>query len=83
MMNQAKGVANDMAGKAQDAFGQAAGDAAAQLQGKIRQAAGKAQKSFGDALSEFRDAARSNPLATLAVIAGVGFLAGVLWSRRD
>jgi len=49
--------------------------------GKIRQAAGKAQKSFGDAISDFRDAASSNPLATLAVIAGVGLIANS-WSTR-
>ncbi len=83
MMDQAKGVANNVVGKAQDAFGGATGDVSTQAQGKLRQVAGKAQKNFGDAVSSFQDAALSNPVAALAVVAGVGFLLGVLWSRRD
>jgi uncharacterized protein YjbJ (UPF0337 family) len=83
MMDQAKGVANNVVGKAQDAFGGATGDMATQAQGKVRQAAGKAQKTFGDALSGFQDAALTNPIAAVAVVAGVGFLLGILWSRRD
>jgi uncharacterized protein YjbJ (UPF0337 family) len=83
MLDQAKGVAKDVAGKAQDAFGGATGDVGTQIEGKIRQGVGQAQRSFGEAISGFRDAATDNPAATLAVIAGVGFLLGVLWSRRD
>ncbi len=83
MMDQAKGVANNVLGKAQDAFGGATGDVSTQTQGKVRQAAGKAQKTFGDALSGFQDAALTNPITAVAVVAGVGFLLGMLWSRRD
>jgi uncharacterized protein YjbJ (UPF0337 family) len=83
MLDQAKGIAEDVAGKAQDAFGGATGDVATQIEGKIRQGVGKAQKSFGEVVSRFSDAAASNPAATLAVVAGLGFLLGVLWSRRD
>lgn len=83
MLDQAKGIAKDVAGKAQDAFGGATGDVATQMEGKIRQGVGKAQKSFGEAVSGFSDAASSNPVATLAAVAGIGFLLGVLWSRRN
>jgi uncharacterized protein YjbJ (UPF0337 family) len=83
MINQAEGVANDVVGKAQDAYGGATGDFATQLQGKARQAAGKAQKTYGEALSGMRDAAVSSPFATLAAAAGIGFVLGVIWARRD
>lgn len=83
MMDQAKGTVKDVVGKAQDALGGAAGDAATQIQGKARQAAGKVQKSYGEAVDGLRDAATSNPITTLAVVAGVGFFLGVMWSRRD
>jgi uncharacterized protein YjbJ (UPF0337 family) len=83
MIDQAKGVANDVVGKAQDAYGGATGDFATQLKGKARQAAGKAQQTYGEALSTVRDAAASSPVASLAVAAGIGFLLGVLWTRRE
>jgi uncharacterized protein YjbJ (UPF0337 family) len=83
MLDQAKGIAKEVVGRAQDAYGAAAADTANQVQGKVRQAAGKAQRSYGDAISSFREAAVSNPAATLAVVAGIGFVLGMLWSRRD
>jgi uncharacterized protein YjbJ (UPF0337 family) len=83
MMDQAKGTVKDVVGRAQDAFGGAAEDAATQIAGKARQAAGKAQQSYGQAIVGLRDAATSNPIATMAAVAGVGFLLGIIWSRRD
>jgi ElaB/YqjD/DUF883 family membrane-anchored ribosome-binding protein len=87
MMEQARGTVKDVVGKAQDAIAEAAGDAAAQMQKRARKAAGKMQrrlqKSYGEAVEGLRDAASSNPAATLAVVAGIGFLLGVMWSRRE
>lgn len=83
MMDQAKGTVKDIAGKAQDALGGVTGDAATQIQGKVRQAAGNVQKSYGAAVDGLRNVATGNPIATLAVTAGLGFLLGVFWSRRD
>jgi uncharacterized protein YjbJ (UPF0337 family) len=82
MMDQAKGTVKEVVGKAQDAFGGAAGEAATQFEGKVRQAAGKLQKSYGGAAEGLRDAVISNPVAALAVVAGVGFVLGAMWSRR-
>ena len=74
-------------GRAQDAIVEAAGDAAAQMQKRARKAAGKMQKSlqksYGQAVEGLRDAAAGNPAATLAVVAGIGFLLGAMWSRRE
>ena len=79
MMDQAKGIANEIAGRAQDAFGAATADAGTQFAGKARQVMGKAQQRYGDAVSGLRDAAINNPLAALAVAGGVGFLLGAIW----
>ncbi len=49
------GSAKDFAGKTEAGFGDLAGDAEAQVEGRAREAAGKAQDLYGQA----RDAARS------------------------
>ncbi len=81
--DQIKGSIQDIAGKVQDAVGGATGDPGLQVKGKVRQAAGQLQQSYGEFLDNFRETAVANPLATLAVVGGVGFLLGVLWARRD
>lgn len=53
------------------------------LKAKFRQAAGKVQQSYGEALSGIREAATSNPVTTLAVVAGVSFLLGIVLARRE
>lgn len=83
MMDQAKGAIQDGVGKAQEALGEAAGDVPTQVRGRVRQGAAKVQMSYGEAVSGLRDAATSNPITTMIVVAGVGFLLGVMWSRRD
>ena len=82
-IDQVKGSIQDIAGKVQDAVGGATGDPELQLKGKVRQAAGQLQQTYGEALDGFRDKAVSNPATTLAIVAGVGFLLGALWSRRN
>lgn len=83
MKDQIQGTVQEIGGKIQDAVGGATGDADVQAEGKVRQAAGKIQQSYGEALDSVREAAVTNPIATLAAVAGIGFLLGVLWSRRD
>jgi uncharacterized protein YjbJ (UPF0337 family) len=83
MEDQIKGTLQDVGGKIQEAVGSATEDAGLQAKGKARQAAGRFQQSYGEALDTFRKTAVSNPLATLAAVAGIGFVLGVLWARRD
>jgi uncharacterized protein YjbJ (UPF0337 family) len=83
MMDEAKGTVKDVVGKAQDAFGAAAGDASAQIQGKARQVAGKMQKSYGEAVDGMRDTAANNPITVLTIALGIGLFLGMMWSRRD
>ena len=83
MLEETQGTLQGIAGKVQDAIGVAAGDLGIQAEGKVRQAAGKVQQIYGESLSGIRDAATSNPVTALAVVAGVSFLLGAFWARRD
>ena len=82
MFEKAEGTMQNIAGRVQDAFGAATGDTGTQMEGKARQVAGKAQQSYGDVLDQVRESAVTNPVGTLAVVAGVGFILGALWAKR-
>ena len=82
MMEKAEGTAQKWVGKAQEAVGDVTGDASAQIKGKAREVAGRTQECYGEALNMVRESAASNPVATIAVAAGIGFLLGALITRR-
>jgi len=82
MLDQAEGTVKNIAGRVQEAFGEATGNAGTQLEGKARQVAGKAQQTYGEVLDTVRESAVANPMGTIAAAAGIGFLLGALWSRR-
>lgn len=82
MFEKAEGTLQNIAGRVQDAVGGATGDTSTQVEGKARQLAGKAQQSYGDVLNQVRESAVTNPVGTLAVVAGAGFLLGALWAKR-
>jgi len=54
---QVKGVAKDIAGKAQETFGQAIDSKDQQAKGLAKQVEGKAEKTVGDAKEVVKDAA--------------------------
>jgi len=82
MFEETQGTVKNLAGQVQEAVGNVTGDAGNQAEGKVRQLAGKAQEQYGDALNQVRESAVSNPAATVAVVAGLGFVLGALWARR-
>ena len=51
------GTARDFAGKTENAFGKATGDAESQMSGRAREMAGKAQDLYGQAKDAVQDAA--------------------------
>ncbi len=83
MWDKAKGTVQEAVGTVEEAVGNATDEVGTQVEGKVRQAAGRFQQTYGDAIDGFRQAAISNPASTLAVVAGVSFLLGALWARRD
>ncbi|MBT2370559.1 CsbD family protein [Pseudomonas fluorescens] len=77
-----KGTVEKVTGKAQDFIGDLTGDEQLQAEGLARQAAGQLQQTYGDALETVGDFAKHKPLATVAIVAGVGLLLGLLLRRR-
>lgn len=82
MFEKTEGTLQNIAGRVQDAVGGATGDTSVQAEGKARQLAGKAQQTYGDVLNQVRESAVSNPVGTIAVAAGAGFVLGALFARR-
>ncbi|KQM78205.1 CsbD family protein [Xylophilus sp. Leaf220] len=82
MLEQTEGTVQKLAGRVQDAVGGLTGDTGTQAEGKARQVAGKVQETYGEALNQVRESAVANPLATLAIVAGIGFVLGAVWSKR-
>nr|WP_295737462.1 CsbD family protein [uncultured Acidocella sp.] len=78
--NEIKGAAREFGGRVQDALGGLTGDAKTQAEGKWNQAAGQAQRSFGASVDDVIENVKEKPLAALAAVAGVSFLAG--WLMR-
>ncbi|WP_261243020.1 CsbD family protein [Serratia entomophila] len=84
MMNseKANGVMDKVVGRAQELAGDVTGDERLQAEGAGRYAAGALQEKYGDALTCINDTVKKNPIATVAIIAGVSLLAGLLLRRR-
>jgi len=83
MNESVKGTIGEAAGKLQDAVGEAVGDGGMQAEGTLREAAGRAQRTYGEMLDNMRGAVADNPLTVVALIAGVTFVLGAWWARRD
>lgn len=82
MLEETEGTVQKIAGRIQDTVGAAMGDSSVQAEGKARQAAGTVQQTYGEALNQVRETAVANPLATIAAVAGIGFVLGALWARN-
>lgn len=80
--NRVEGTLREAAGRVQDAAGGLLGDGDTQLRGKLRQAAGQAQNTFGQVSDGARSLTSEQPIAALAIAAGVGFLLGALLLGR-
>ena len=71
------GGARRLGGEVREGLGAAAGDAKAQIQGRLDQAAGSVQENFAavcDATGRVGDFARDSPWTALALAFGLGYL---------
>ena len=81
--NEVEGTIRNVAGKIEDAAGVLGGDTEHQIKGKARQVAGSAQAKAGEVLDDVRDFAAQKPVGTVLIAAGVAFVLGMLFARRD
>jgi uncharacterized protein YjbJ (UPF0337 family) len=78
---QVEGVAEKIAGKAQGAFGKLVGDESLQAEGAAREAGGQLTESYGDAVDGVTTFVKQNPIAALAIGAGLGIIISRLLRR--
>jgi uncharacterized protein YjbJ (UPF0337 family) len=81
--HEVEGTARHVDGRIEDAAGVLAGDSEHQLKGKVQQFAGAAQAKAGGFLEHALEMAAEKPIGTLLIAAGVAFLLGMLFARRD
>ena len=75
-MSETGGTAPEMAGRIQQRAGEVAGDAKTQAEGLYNQAAGQAQQQ----VALLSDVIKEQPLASVLVALGIGYLLGRLTS---
>ncbi len=74
MSDKVQGMARDMAGRAQSAFGSAVGDAQTQAKGMYNQYSGQAQEQLG----RLTDVIKDQPLTAAIIALGIGYILGRL-----
>ncbi len=74
MSDKVQGMARDVAGRAQQAFGSAVGDASTQAKGMYNQASGQAQEQAARLAEVIRD----QPLTSALIALGIGYILGRL-----
>ncbi|ATZ10973.1 glycine zipper domain-containing protein [Erwinia amylovora] len=82
LFDKANDKAQEAVGKGQEELGKAVDSPEHELKGKVRQHAAKASYAVDDALDCVKTKTQDAPLVSLAIAAGVGFLAAKLLGRR-
>lgn len=88
-----KGSITDLGGKMKDVYGDIAGDARTQAQGKADQVSGHVQNAYGSAKDTAREAAgtmekqlgsfvKERPMVAVLAAAGLGYVLSRLTHRR-
>ena len=88
MFQRVKGAVQNAVGNVQEGVGDAVGDDELRADGMGNQLAGQTRMWSDEALDQVRGLARTNPIATLAVVGGLAFFVGAVFSgafssRRD
>lgn len=82
LFDKANDKAEEAIGKGQEEFGRATDSPEHTAKGKARQHAARASYAIDDALDCVKSKTQDSPLVSLAIAAGVGFLAAKILGRR-
>lgn len=78
---QVEGVVEKVAGRAQGAFGKLVGDSSVEAEGAGHEVAGQLKETYGDAVDGVTSFVKENPIAALAIGAGLGLIISRLLRR--
>jgi uncharacterized protein YjbJ (UPF0337 family) len=82
LLDKANDKADEALGKGQEQFGKAVDSPEHEFKGRVRQGAAKATYAVDDALDCVKNKTQEAPFVSLAIAAGVGFLAAKIFGRR-
>lgn len=82
LFDKANDKAQETLGKGQEEFGKAFDSHEHEFKGKVRQQAAKASYALDDALDCVKSKTKDSPIVSLAIAAGIGFLAAKILNRR-
>jgi len=82
LFDKANDKAQEAVGKGQEEFGKAVDSPEHEFRGKVRQQAAKATYAFDDAIDCVKSKTKDSPIVSLAIAAGIGFLAAKILNRR-
>jgi len=82
LLDKATDKAEEALGKGQEQFGKAVDSPEHEFKGRVRQGAAKASYAVDNALDCVKSKTQDYPFVSLAIAAGVGFLAAKILGRR-
>ncbi|EBP0013789.1 DUF883 domain-containing protein [Salmonella enterica] len=82
MFEKAEDKVKEVAGEAQEKYGELTGDYGHQVKGAARKVAAQGSQAAQEAADVVRDNVESNPFAAISIAAGVGLLIGLLIGRK-
>ena len=82
MLDETKSTAKQVASDVEEAAGDLVDTSSTQLRAKAKQVVGHVQETYGDAVQHLRDRTENTPIKALAIASAIGFVVGVLRSRK-
>ncbi|EAA7680406.1 DUF883 domain-containing protein [Salmonella enterica subsp. houtenae serovar 44:z36,[z38]:-] len=82
MFGKAEDKVKEVAGEAQEKYGELTDDYGHQVKGAARKVAAQGSQAAQEAAEVVRDNVENNPFAAISIAAGVGLLIGFLIGRK-